>query len=453
MVASPGVGADGVDDLGAGFPAAPAEPRPRSERIGQAALFTYIAVAIGGAVAALVLTAPGDHVSGAQLLMFAVLIVTAAGYDVVARRIERVRRRTSVGPFFTMNSVWTFCGAVVLPAWLAAVVGAFVFVQEEVQARLADNPKPAYRVLFNISAVAVPCLAVHHLVDWQRLLDQPPAASGVELPAAVIGGLLVYALTNAAMVSGVIVLARRSRDALRSAVGSASDNLLELATLALGGLLAVAIWNSVWLIVLVLPILVLLQRIALVGHLESAASSDGKTGLLNAAAWSHVAERELVRNSAQEKPAAVMIIDLDHFKQVNDVYGHLSGDAVLKAVADCMSNVLRDRDLLSRFGGEEFVALLPDADASEALLVAERLRKRIAEVVVEHQGDPTASVTHVGGEVFTAVDSPEQIRVTVSIGLASFPDQGTDLTILLAKADAALYEAKRAGRNRVHTSY
>ena len=451
MSASAGVGDSGFADPDRPRDAVIDTDRPRRfGRVARWALSAYITAAVGGTAAAVLLTARRDTVSTSQLVAFAVLVVTASTYDVVARRIERIRRRTSDGPYVTMHSVWTFCGAIVLPVWLAALLGAVVYTVEEWQARLADNPKPVYRVLFNISAVALPCLIVHHLVDWNRLIDAH--GNGSLLPLALAAAIAVYAVCNTAMVAGVIALARHSLGALRGAVGSWSDNLLELATLALGGLLALAVWRSIWLIVLVLPILVLLQRIALIDHLESAASSDGKTGLLNAAAWAHVAERELQRAADRATPAAVMIIDLDHFKQVNDVYGHLSGDAVLKAVATCMSTVLRDRDLLSRFGGEEFVALLPGADAHEAMLVAERLRKRIADVVVQHHGDHTESVTQVGGEAFSAVDSSEHIQVTVSIGLAGFPSHGHDLTTLLAKADSALYAAKRAGRNRVHTS-
>ena len=130
-------------------------------------------------------------------------------------------------------------------------------------------------------------------------------------------------------------------------------------------------------------------------------------------------------------PLAVALLDLDRFKQINDTYGHLIGDEVLRHVADTMTGLLRDYDLAGRFGGEEFVMLLPQTRAPDAFKIADRVRAHIARLPIATSGG-------------------EPVRVTVSIGVAAL-DAGSsrELTELLAAADAALYRAKASGRNQV----
>jgi diguanylate cyclase (GGDEF)-like protein len=175
--------------------------------------------------------------------------------------------------------------------------------------------------------------------------------------------------------------------------------------------------------------MLLLQRSILHGQLNAAARIDQKTGLLNAGTWNREAERELTTADARRNPASVLLIDLDHFKQVNDQHGHLVGDQVLKLVAEVLAGQVRKADLAGRFGGEEFVLLLADTPQAEAARIAERLRTRIAGMTVE------------GADA-------EPVGTTVSIGIASQGRDGSDLMELLAAADTALYRAKSAGRNR-----
>jgi diguanylate cyclase (GGDEF)-like protein len=133
-------------------------------------------------------------------------------------------------------------------------------------------------------------------------------------------------------------------------------------------------------------------------------------------------------------PLAVALLDLDRFKLVNDTYGHLVGDDVLRRIATTMTEVLRDYDLAGRFGGEEFAMLLPRTRAVDALRIAERVRAHIAEIPIYASG-PTGA---------------ERVPVTASIGVAAL-DAGShrELTELIAAADAALYRAKASGRNQV----
>jgi diguanylate cyclase (GGDEF)-like protein len=189
----------------------------------------------------------------------------------------------------------------------------------------------------------------------------------------------------------------------------------------------------------VLPPLVVLHRAVLVRHFQEVASIDGKTGLLNAAAWQDRAHRVLQRAQRNQGGAAVLILDLDHFKLVNDRHGHLAGDRVLMSVAEALRAEVRDNDLVGRFGGEEFVIMLPGHDGAgydrvELEAVADRIRRR---------------VDALGVEVATADGALTVGDLSVSVGGASFPDDAADLDGLLEVADSALYAAKRSGRNAV----
>ncbi len=129
------------------------------------------------------------------------------------------------------------------------------------------------------------------------------------------------------------------------------------------------------------------------------------------------------------------LVDIDHFKVVNDTYGHLVGDKALRAVTDALRNQLRAYDLAGRFGGEEFAILLPHAREVDALNVAERLRVHIAGLSIPVRDDD---------------ESGPHVRVTISVGVAALDGTSRGLTDMLAAADAALYHAKETGRNKTH---
>jgi diguanylate cyclase (GGDEF)-like protein len=157
------------------------------------------------------------------------------------------------------------------------------------------------------------------------------------------------------------------------------------------------------------------------------ASVDPLTESLNRRSFMLRAETILSRRRADR--LAVLLMDLDHFKAVNDRYGHAAGDAVLTAFANLSRQVLRDGDLFSRYGGEEFVALLTDCDAAGAEAMAERLRARLAAHAI--------------------IVNDQKITLTVSIGIAVPTRPGIPLEDLVGSADTALYRAKALGRNRV----
>jgi len=202
------------------------------------------------------------------------------------------------------------------------------------------------------------------------------------------------------------------------------------------------VFESVWLTVLSFEALLFTIAIAFImlamakertehGH-KTAALIDPLTGLANRRAFLQDGEAQLSRQGANPRPTAVMLIDLDHFKTINDRFGHAIGDRVLEIFADVASGCIRRMDLLGRLGGEEFAALLIDTTRERAQIVAEEIRARFATAAREVDGRPVTG--------------------TVSIGIVISQDAVLDLTALLAQADHALYCAKDNGRDRIEVA-
>jgi diguanylate cyclase (GGDEF)-like protein len=165
--------------------------------------------------------------------------------------------------------------------------------------------------------------------------------------------------------------------------------------------------------------------------METMATTDGLTGLTNHRTFQQRFEDMLQRAARHNMKVAVLLCDVDHFKKVNDNYGHPIGDEVLRRVARVLQEVPRKIDVPARYGGEEFVVLLDNVDVAQAKAVAERIRLEIQKVVVDTDKGP--------------------LSVTESVGVAAFPDDGRDRATLIERADLALYHAKHTGRNRVVT--
>ncbi|HJV06342.1 MAG TPA: GGDEF domain-containing protein [Chromobacteriaceae bacterium] len=163
-----------------------------------------------------------------------------------------------------------------------------------------------------------------------------------------------------------------------------------------------------------------------VDKLAEQAQRDSLTGLYNQRAFRRLAERSVHEAQTGQQPLAVLMLDLDHFKSINDQHGHLYGDEVLMAVADCLRQHVRPQDVVGRHGGEEFIILLRDTPTDTARHIAERLRAAVEALMLHNE--------HV---------------VTVSIGLAMLATEATSLTQLIKQADDYLYQAKHQGRNRV----
>ncbi|HHJ34276.1 MAG TPA: GGDEF domain-containing protein [Gammaproteobacteria bacterium] len=163
------------------------------------------------------------------------------------------------------------------------------------------------------------------------------------------------------------------------------------------------------------------------------ASTDALTGLHNRGWLDDAFDREIKRSERDQLPLALIMIDVDDFKNYNDEYGHLAGDQVLKMVAGSIRAPLRPNDLVARFGGEEFAVLLPETTVANARIIAERLRKHV------NEADPG----ELAGKALP--------KVTVSLGIAG-RQPGYSLDMMIAAADVAMYHAKRSGKNRVETA-
>jgi diguanylate cyclase (GGDEF)-like protein len=163
---------------------------------------------------------------------------------------------------------------------------------------------------------------------------------------------------------------------------------------------------------------------------------DELTGLLTSKSFFSELRREAARAEGESRPFCVLMMDLDHFKEVNDTYGHLVGSKTLEETGSVIKEALRAGDVAARFGGEEFAAFLLDANYAQGLVAAERVRVAVAEkeFPVTRMESPSSQSTH---------------RITISIGVSAYPDDATDPIHLVELADSALYRAKRSGRNRI----
>ncbi|MBB1520956.1 sensor domain-containing diguanylate cyclase [Aquipseudomonas guryensis] len=164
-------------------------------------------------------------------------------------------------------------------------------------------------------------------------------------------------------------------------------------------------------------------------QLKHLSRTDRLTGLNNRGHWEEELKREYSRHRRYGSTAALVMFDIDHFKKVNDTYGHQAGDKVIQAVADVVRKEARDTDIAGRYGGEEFVILLPDVDSAGARLFAERLRQKTEALQVDYDG--------------------QLIPFTISLGVADLAQSGNDHQQLIEWADHALYQSKRNGRNQV----
>jgi diguanylate cyclase (GGDEF)-like protein/PAS domain S-box-containing protein len=159
------------------------------------------------------------------------------------------------------------------------------------------------------------------------------------------------------------------------------------------------------------------------------AATDPLTGALNRREFSLLAEREALRSNRYHHALSLLMFDLDYFKKLNDTYGHSAGDKVLQRFTTLCVNALRNVDIFGRWGGEEFVALLPETDIEGAAVIGERLRKLVADSVLNY--------------------ADHKINFTVSVGVAQYKDSESSIDGPLGRADSAVYDAKKAGRNRI----
>lgn len=381
------------------------------------------ALAVAGTITLLV-TRGGSQT---DLVRVSVSAVLAIGYAEGTARIERLKRYMCSGRVFSNEvSVWICAGLLTVSAAWAAVLVVLIYGHLLVQRRHDKSNNP-YRVAFTAAAAVLAVLAGSTILSAAGGTDA--MRGGVLGPVVAVGAVLTYSLGSLLVVMAGMWLTLRP-PSVRAMLPDTDTIVYEVATLGLGILAAELIVHTLVLTPIIIGLAICLHRSSLVSGLDRSSRTDTKTGLLNNTAWNEHATGVLSRSQRDRQPVTVLFLDLDHFKAVNDTHGHLVGDRVLVAVADCLRRELRGHDGLGRYGGEEFVVILDRLTLPEAQLVADRLRNAVLALRV-HNG----------------------LQVTVSIGLTHEQlHHGTDLQQLLARADSALYQAKGLGRNRVHAA-
>lgn len=391
-------------------------------------LTVYVLAVIAADLAAIAVTARHTAFSTHNLALFGLLL------GCTAAAVELTRKAGEQGGIMSdVQGVWELPVAILLPPFYALVIPIARVSLSQWRVRRA----PVYRRVFTAAMTGLcygAASATFH--GLSGLVPRDPGGTlsrGTVWILLVIVAVLVKWVLNTAFPIVAVKGSDRTADIRRSFFNTealyndvAENCTAILVTFGVAGipLLALA----------ALPVVGLLQRSASHVKLVSDSRNDSKTGLLNAATWERESAAEVARAVRTESPLAIAMLDIDKFKVVNDTYGHLVGDQVLKEIANTLNTLLRDYDLAGRFGGEEFALLLPQTRAVDAFRIAERVRANIASLSIIAAGT-------TGGE---------RVQITVSIGVAAL-DSGSkrELSELMAAADAALYRAKAGGRDQV----
>jgi len=391
------------------------------------AKFYFVSIElIACSVTALTVLHDGWHIDSAR--HFGLLALLAVGYTELADRAGRFRRFLGVEYAWSTNTaVFVFAGTLILPPGYAGLLAMTVFAHVILRVSVKDRKEGSFQ-LYRICLTAGTMTLAATMTAAVLADTTVPSPRSVSLAVQSVSAMLLFfGLNLLVLIVGVAAETRPQQ------VGALLPNWEvvghEVTALVLGLVMAEFVRTDVWLTPLVLALVAAIRRSSLIKELQIAASTDPKTGLLNVSAWRDRALTELEQAVREHGPVAVLMIDLDHFKRINDTYGHLVGDEVLIEVAQTLRQESRDHDILGRFGGEEFVLFMRGPSLRAALAIAERLRTSTA-----------------------ALDLDVPVVVTTSIGLAHAPDpEGVSMAELIHAADLALYEAKANGRDQVHT--
>jgi diguanylate cyclase (GGDEF)-like protein/putative nucleotidyltransferase with HDIG domain len=330
--------------------------------------------------------------------------------------------RTPRDQSYHTTIVFLIPAALLLPPELVVLMGVVQHIPEWLKVRY-----PWYIQSFNICNYTLNGLAAWGVVALVKDLNLSPEP---EMALAGLAACVVFVFMNHLLLATMLHFAR-GHTLRETGLFSVDSLVTDLVLAALGVAFAsLWTWNPYLLPAAVAPLL-LIHRSLSVPALQEEARVDPKTGLFNARHFAHQLREELARAARFERPMSVIMADLDLLRDINNSYGHLAGDAVLKGIADIFRTHLRPYDVPARFGGEEFAILLPETSPETALEIAERIRRAVAE------------------HPFEVETSSDPIRATVSLGVAGYPKDGADSNELIHQADLAVYRAKLQGRNRV----
>jgi diguanylate cyclase (GGDEF)-like protein/putative nucleotidyltransferase with HDIG domain len=387
------------------------------DRLSLRALFYLVAVAtIAAAVAGPFLPRLEHQTDG-----WITFLILAFAAGVAQLFLVRTGKNTS----YHTTIVFLIPAALLLPPEQVALIPIVQHLPDWLKNRAAW-----YIQSFNICNYTISILAASagaHLVLQSGLHEGYP---NLTFALAGLTACVLLVVVNHTLLAPMLALARGHgiRESGLFSIQSLSTDLV-LASLGVG---IATFWQiNPWLVPFAIAPLVLIHRSLSVPKLEAEARVDPKTGLFNARHFGQALNEELTRAARFDRPLSLIMADLDLLREINNTYGHLAGDAVLKGIAEVFRAMLRHYDVPARFGGEEFSILLPETSPEEAMEIAERIRRAVAQ------------------RRFDVETSSEAIRATVSIGVAAFPRDGSDPNELIHQADLAVYRAKLQGRNRV----
>ncbi len=380
-------------------------------------------------IATIIAAAALTRIHPADLQIFGVLLACT----VVT--IEMTRRAgETTGIIRDIYVIWDLPAAVLLPPLYVMLAVGVRTCLTQLRVRRTIVHRRAYSAAANGLACAIVSVMFH---------AAEPVLGGAPGAGVGIHGLLWILLAAGCSIAGTfisdsLILAAvwgiDRQTPVKSELVGAEATVGNTTELCLGLLVTFAAAHSPLVALCALPLVIWQQRSVRHSQLATAARIDRKTGLLNDPTWRSEAAEQVARAAENETALAVGILDVDHFKRVNDTFGHLVGDNVLEAVAAATKAALREYDLVGRIGGEEFAFVLT-CTPRQAFEIAERVRQAIPGIAIP--------------EVPDAVPGPRPAGVTVSIGVAAARQVTWSLDEFLVQADRALYAAKGSGRDRV----
>ncbi|WP_020673483.1 GGDEF domain-containing protein [Amycolatopsis nigrescens] len=402
-------------------------------------MLCYLLAVVAAALVCVAATAALVPITTQSLIWCALLVGAEIAHLETARGIERIRELGAEGrPHMHLQSIWIFAGLLLLPPPLLAVLITISYAHSWL--RVYRRRSILHRKVFSAATVILACTGAGLLLyvgtsnQFTPYIERLDGAAG--LGVLVLAGGVYFAI-NYALVVAMIIVTNPDKPG-RAALGNPSDVLIVLAAVGVGCGIALVVTERPWLLPVLMVTPLALQLGLLLPQFQNAARTDAKTALLDPSFWAELAGRELARARRLGSTVGVLMIDLDHFKGVDDGYGHPAGDEVLRAVAKAIREHVRASDFVGRYGGDEFVVLLPGVTEAELTVIANRVKTGIGQLAVEVPVAGTAGA--IGTTTITGL--------TASIGGAVYPESATDLTPLLCAADAAAYRAKAAGRNR-----
>jgi diguanylate cyclase (GGDEF)-like protein len=391
-------------------------------------LVAFVSVVVLADVAVFGAAASVATLRAHDLGLFGALLVC----DVLTVELTR-RIGENLGVVKDVYATWELPAAILLPLVYVPLLPIVRFALTQWRIRRV----PVYRRAFSAAAIGLSYVAAaltfHRLIRLAPGAAAHPASHALAWMICAAACALVQWTVNQVLVWTAIKGSNPSMR-IRDELFAREPMYNDVAELCVAVIVSFCVAASMIALVFAFPFITLLQRSLRHAQLVRDSRADAKTGLLNAGTWERQAMTEVVRAVRTKTALAIALLDIDRFKVINDTYGHLVGDQVLKEIARTLTSQLRDYDLAGRFGGEEFTLLLPQTRAVDAIRIAERVRSTIAGLSIIAPG----------------AEGGERVQVTVSIGVAAL-DSGSDREFaqLMAAADAALYRAKSSGRDQV----